>query len=310
MRALLIALLVLSPITLTLADDAVEKKGQVNYWLSKLADDDAQVQKQAAAELRKIGKEAVPALREAARDKSATDDLRARADAVLKGIEEDASAQADPKPVDVLPPPEESPLRPGARFRVPPPPRNFADARAQAEARARNFALPAAPGAAFARSFDRNFTTTANGRTISIRENNESITVTTTEDIQGRTVTRITQAKNAESLKRDHPEAFRVYEQYKTRLGPRLQRTVPPINIPPRALAPLDELDVPAPDREQIDKALADAMAQANRALANHRMLMEQHGRTIRDHQKMIEDLRHQALMELERQFRGEAEDR
>src|SRR5687767_12631 len=166
MRALLIVLLVLSPITLTRADDAVEKKGQVNYWLSKLGDDNAQVQKQAAAELRKIGKDAAPALREAARDKSAAEDLRARAEAVLKGIEEDAFAQADPKPVDVLPPPEESPLRPGARFRVPPPPRNFADARAQAEARARAFALPA-PGAAFARSFDRNFTTTANGRTIS-----------------------------------------------------------------------------------------------------------------------------------------------
>ena len=316
MRALLIApLLIVFPLFTVSADDAAEKKdAQVNYWIPKLGDADAKVRQQSAETLRKIGPGASAALRRLAHDADTAADVRTRAEDVLRGIEEDA-AQADNKPLDVLPPPEQRQSRPQVRIRGFGADPDLAAARAQALAHAQANMLQArARAEAFAGPggrFQRNFTATEDGRTVTVRESDLGITVTTTQEVDGKRVTRVAQARNVESLKRDHPEAFRVYEQYKDQMQAppaRWNRPGAPLALPP--MQGLFDLDLPEAQRKEIERALNDAMAQANEALAGQMKLMDQHRRMMLDQRKVLEDLRKQMMDQMFNADRDAREDR
>jgi hypothetical protein len=295
MRRAFIPLLILAITPAVLADDAQDKKNdtrpQITYWVEKLADEEPKVRLQAAEELRKIGKDALPALNQATRNKDP--EVATRAAATLKQIEQDAAARPDG--IDVLPPPQDNAVAGGR-----------AGGRAGAlRLRARPDGIRIepmpAPGAlapdlqgwaGAAQVFTRNLVVTENGRTVRIQEDNDGIAVTTTENLSGKLVTRVAKAKNLESLKKEHPEAARLYEQYANRMRARIGPLTPQMLTPP---ARLGQLDLPDAQRQQIE----DAFAQAQRAMADHRDLIEKRRQLFKEQLKEAEEIRRQAIEEI-----------
>jgi HEAT repeats len=264
-----------------------DRSARVDYWVEKLGDEDPKIRLAAAEELRKIGNDAVPALNQAARSKDP--EVRTRAAATLKQIEQDAAGKPDG--VDVLPPPQDNPGNGrGMRLgRVPAAGGDFA---------AGGFAGGAAVGrfgdGGF-QTFNRNLVVTENGRTVRIQEDNDGITVTITEMIGGKTVTRASKAKDVESLKKEHPEAAKIYEQYASRMQLRMNHVLTPQMLAPPAR--LGGLDLPPAQRQEIE----DAYAEARRALEEHRKAIEQHRQVVEDQLKAAEEIRRQAIEEIYR---------
>ena len=278
MRLTVLALLLVAAASAP-ADDV---DPQVSYWIGKLDDADEKVREQAADALRKLGRAALPALRRAGAD--AEPELRVRAESLADEIERQAPAK--PQTVDVLPPPEDSRrvVPPHVRFRFP-----------QVDAGAGRFGGGAGV-------FVRHFVITENGRTIRIHESSDAISVSVTDRVDGRVITKVSKARDVEALEREHPEAHELYERYAARMRIQVPRLTPGPIAPPEGLG-LAEL--PEADRLQVERMMAEARA----AMERHRALLGQHRRIVERHREAVEEMRRQAVEEVER-IRRELEER
>jgi hypothetical protein len=130
-----------------------------------------------------------------------------------------------------------------------------------------------------------------NGRTVNILENNDGITITTTENQGGKTINKVFKSKDKDALKAQHPEAFELFEKYTARVNVRQFR---PMLVPPGGF---DRLDLADMHRDQIDRAFA----QARQSMVDQRKLMDRQRDMMLEHRKLVEELRKQAMEEIER---------
>ena len=78
-----------------------------------------------------------------------------------------------------------------------------------------------------------------NGRSIKINEDNNGIKISVTEPVNGKEETKNYEAKNAEELKKKHPEAHKLYEKHAAKMGGAnivVQAGGVPVQLPRRVL--------------------------------------------------------------------------
>jgi hypothetical protein len=160
-------------------------QADVPALIQQLADDAPRTRDLASVQLRKLGREPIPALREAL--KSDDPEVASRAKAIIKGIEEDA----DPRkpmyaPRELVPPREWGPNQIGV---APPLQQLFQTAR-------------------------RDVIVNDNGRMIRITEGVDGITILSRDTRDGRDQVKITRAATAEELQREHPAEYLLYARY------------------------------------------------------------------------------------------------
>ncbi|HSI34308.1 MAG TPA: hypothetical protein VK986_12025, partial [Tepidisphaeraceae bacterium] len=197
-----------------------DRKAELADLIAKLGHDDPKVRQDATDALRKIGKDALPALKEA---KGSEDlEVSSRAEALLKKIDEDSK----PKPV----------ATPGADFDG-----EFGGIRRNGNVRIMRVgpggnvqvqvnAVAGGAGHAMAISrSDANGVTTVkaqeNDRTVKIVESaDKGIEMSVTEPGKdGKPETKEYKAKDADELKKDHPEAHKHYERFMAGNGAQIQ---------------------------------------------------------------------------------------
>ncbi|HYE19103.1 MAG TPA: hypothetical protein VEA69_11700, partial [Tepidisphaeraceae bacterium] len=197
-----------------------DRKTEVAELIIKLGHDDPKVRQDATDALRKIGKDALPALKEA---KGSEDlEVSSRAEALLKKIDEDSK----PRPA----------ATPGADFDG-----EFGGVRRNGNVRimqvgpggnVRVHVNAVAGGAGHAMAISRsdaNGVTTVkaqeNDRTVKIVESaDKGVEMTVTEPGKdGKPETKEYKAKDADELKKDHPEAHKLYERFMAGNGGQIQ---------------------------------------------------------------------------------------
>jgi hypothetical protein len=175
MRYALILLVGLSTLAFA-AEPAVEEK--IKTLITKLGDDDPKARDSASKELRKIGKDAKAALAEAKKSDDA--EVAARAEAIEKLIEQDAKPKTTVTPAI----PRGRPMMGGVSVRV---------------------STSAGPGGK-----TKNVTVTEPGRVVNITEDKDGVAMQVTEGDE----TKEYKAKDADTLKKEHPEVAAVYDKY------------------------------------------------------------------------------------------------
>ena len=178
---------------------------QIAGLIARLGHEDYQARQQAQDQLRRIGEPALPALREAI--KSTDPEISSRAEALVREIENAAGALA-PDPLEDVPGMAGVFIGPGGRAQV--------QVRIAGAGRVRHIVMREP------------------NRTVTLHENVEGIRLTVSEpDRTGKLETREYKAKTPEQLKKEHPEAFTIYEQM-TNMGAMRIRAIPPRMMPPR----------------------------------------------------------------------------
>ena len=218
--------------------DLVRQLGAVDY----------QSRDQATTALEKLGKDAVPALREAA--KSEDPEVRSRAEMIIARIEE---AQ-NPKPAPRLDPRQG--LRPGLM-------------------------LPGGRGVAIRMSVNNGNKTvdvTEGDRKIHIAEGPDGIDMSITETRDGKEVTEQYKAKDAEELKKNHPDAHAIYERFAGG-GNRIQLRINGggvMPLRPRRLPVDPDEQVPGPLEQMLnDKQMPQNMREMIRKHMDHMRKMQ-----------------------------------
>jgi len=160
---------------------------RINRLVAQLGEEDFQARLRAGEELLAIGRAALPALREGA--KSTDPEIQTRSESLIKEIEK----------------PREAPAARGGRRRVEemlPGPMEMQQ----------EFRVDVGVGAG------RTVTIRRNNRTTSLVENAGGVALTVTEpDADGKMQTREYKAKNAEELKKEHPEVAGIYDELSRR---------------------------------------------------------------------------------------------
>jgi hypothetical protein len=241
----LIAIAFCSP--LLRADD------QIPALIKQLGDDSPKIREEASLKLRQLGKEALPALEQAAKSKDP--EVAARAHAISRQIDED--------------------LHPRPRF-------NDFDDNNDIPAPRFFRANPNFPGGGNFRiriqtnlnpnQVGREITAVENGKIVTIKESAEEISVSTTQNIEGRQVTKIVTAKSKDALKKEDPDACAMYEKY-TQPGPmRLPSGLSDLRIQPLNTG----------DQAALDNAMKNLLEQHRKLTEERRKLIEQQMRELR----------------------------
>jgi len=153
--------------------------------ITKLGDDDFKTREAATADLRKLGRAALPHIKEAT--KSDNPEIKARAEKLV--------AELDPAPATPV-----APVQPKGEMRI------VGGGMAVRNMRIQVIGGQAAPA-----------NPNANAKSVTIVENKDSLEVTITETIDGKPATKTYKAKDAAELKEKHPDAFKAYEEQKNK---------------------------------------------------------------------------------------------
>lgn len=185
---------------------SAERQAEIDKFVKELGDDNPKVRQEATDKLRKLGKDALPALAQARK----SDDLEVstRAEAISRQIEEDAKPKT----------PTADPNDPfGGKMRL----GRFGGAGGQMQIRINGNVVVGGGGMHVAMSRTeangvKDTTVNENGRTIKIHEEKDgAVTVTLTEpNKEGKDETKEYKAKDLETLKKEHPEGHALYEKY------------------------------------------------------------------------------------------------
>jgi hypothetical protein len=155
--------------------------------IGQLADDAPRTRDLASVHLRQLGRDALPALRDAL--KNPDPEVASRARTIIRGIEDDLDPR---KPAA----PPRDPFLPGLDF-----------------PRERVILQP--PIENHFQAMRRDINVVDRGRVVRITQDLDGIIVTIRETTgDGRALTRITQAKDAASLQRENPDAYALYARY------------------------------------------------------------------------------------------------
>lgn len=163
------------------AGPTTQPAAEVPALIRQLGDDDFQKREAASQSLRQIGKDALPALRQAQTDPNP--EVQSRADSLIKEIEE---------------PPAPKPLRDDGMLVFP----------------GGNVRMQLQMGVNGMAGGNRTMMVVENGKRTSIVENADGIKMTLTEpDKDGKPVERTVEAKNADELKKLDPDAWATYDR-------------------------------------------------------------------------------------------------
>jgi hypothetical protein len=166
---------------------ATKPADRIAQLVGQLGAEDFQTREQASEELRKLGRSALPALKEAA--KSEDPEVQQRAQAIIARIEKG-------EPTDLA----------NRDWRALPGPWGLVGGH-------RNVRVTVVDGV-------KTIDAQENGRKIRITEDANGIDMTITENRDGKEVSEQFQAKDAEELKKNHPNAHEVYQRYAGGAGP------------------------------------------------------------------------------------------
>jgi hypothetical protein len=287
-------------------------EGEVPALVAKLGDDSPKVREDASQKLRQLGAAAVPALTEA--QTSADPEVATRAQAILRGIDEDRRPKASRDPG----------RDPGVGYNKLRLQRHAADVVARPGV--------AAKAVSVARNADGTTTrvTTVNDgdQRVTIREDTAGVAVTTTKTVDGKDVESTVKAKDRAALKAEHPGAFALVEKH-TRQVVQVRGA-----MGGGAAFEFDHLN-PA-DRGQVDAAVGEArklaeelrrnleadglidartqlelqraLDQARQNADQHRKVMEEQMRAARQQLEAAKRQHQQQVEEIKRQQREQGE--
>lgn len=204
--AILAACLLVAPLAQADSPAPAPVKDDIPTLIKQLGDDNPKTRDQASQNLRHLGKDALPALSEAA--KSDDPEVRQRAQVISGQIDE-----------DLHPKPKVDPNVPDGIFGGGPGGGGFALGGGNGQVQIHiTSTVMNGNGRSVSVSKTNNGTvkeTTVkeDGKTTKIREDANGIAVTITEMKDGKEVSETTKAKDKDSLKKDNPKVFEVYEK-------------------------------------------------------------------------------------------------
>lgn len=185
----------LPPTTAPTTQPAVDS-ARIGALIEQLGAEDFAARERASEDLRKIGKPALPALKQAARHPDP--EVQTRAAELARGIEN------PPKPKQ--PAVALQPFGRAHHLNL----NGAGQVRIQVQANGVNQNQQVITII----NNTRDINVTENNKSVRIHEDGESLKITVTEKIDGKDVTREYKAKNAEELKKNDPEGYKVYEKY------------------------------------------------------------------------------------------------
>ena len=242
-------------ISIALCSSLVRADDQIPALIKQLGDDSPKIREEASQKLRQVGKEALPALEQAARSKDP--EVAARAHAISRQIDEDLHPRPRFNDFD-----DNNDIPAPRFFRANP---NFPGGGGSFRIRIQTNLNPNQVG--------REITAVENGKIVTIKESPEEISVSTTQNVEGRQVTKIVTAKNKEALKKEDPDACAMYEKY-TQPGPmRLPSGLGDLRIQP--FNPTDQA--------ALDNAMKNLLEQHHKLTEERRKLIEQQMRNLRE---------------------------
>lgn len=210
--ALLIAALVLSMLPVPArAEEAPPKApatqptaADIPSLVGNLGHDNPKTREQASIALRKLGKEALPALAKA--KESDDPEVSTRAEAISKQIEEDLNPKPQP-PVDPF-----GPMVGPGQIRI----NGLAGGGGIiVGGNGVGGAVMSVRVVANGNDNSKSITVKENDRAVNIEENKDGIKMTVTQpDKDGKQETKEYKAKDADTLKKEHPDAYEIYEKY------------------------------------------------------------------------------------------------
>jgi hypothetical protein len=249
-----------------------ERAQQIDDWVRQLDSNQFSQRHEASQQLESVGSEAIPALAAAAvgtsrevtlrsldilRKHFGRDDqvLRAAAQAALEKIAASDHASAAQRAKDILDPPPPPAAAPGIRFALP---QIQIQMNAVAGNQARRIQI---------KNGVKQTDITDGDRQIKIVDNpGGSIQLEVTEKKDGKQTTEKYEAKNADDLKKNHPEAHQLYQKYSQQMGPvvRIQAAqAQPGGVPANPAAPAP----PANRAHQMRKMAATQLQHARRMI-------------------------------------------
>ncbi len=173
----------------------------ITALIKRLGDDDFRVREEATEELFKCGKPALPELTKAVENENP--EIQLRAQTLITRIE----AASKPAVADV------GPNNPN-NIRIN---RGMMNGRAQVQFNGRMVVANGGQVSRISVSTNNGIKTVdadENGVQVSIKESPDGIDMSITRPVDGKPVTEDIKAKDAEELKKDNPEAFKLYEKY------------------------------------------------------------------------------------------------
>jgi hypothetical protein len=183
------------PSTAPATRPSAEVQQRIDQLITQLGDPKYAVRDAATEELKKLGAVALSQLRDAV--KNPDPEIAARAEYVLRDIEEQTNPKAasadDPTAGPI-------PWRQGAQIQG-------------------GGIVVRLGGIHVAGQGARQVVINENGKQIRIVEDPQGITVTITEEKDGKPVTQEYKAKNADELKKNHPEIHKIYEKHAPKGG-------------------------------------------------------------------------------------------
>jgi hypothetical protein len=195
------------------AGERAPTKDDVPALIKQLGDDDPKTRDRASQQLRKVGKDALPALAEAAKD-NPDPEVVSRAQSVTRQIDEDLHPKPKAQPQDPFAPN-------GARIRIG---GNVGGGAvfgggngnvqimitsSTVHANGKSVSITNRNGVV-----TKETTVTQGDDTIKIKEDADGIAVTTTQKKDDKETTETVKAKDAETLKKEHPKAFELFEKH------------------------------------------------------------------------------------------------
>jgi hypothetical protein len=245
-------------IAIALCSSLVRADDQIPALVKQLGDDSPKIREEASQKLRQLGKEALPALEQATKSKDP--EVAARAHAISRQIDEDLHPKPRFNDFD-----DNGDIPAPRFFRANP---NFPGGGGSFRIRIQTNLNPNQVG--------REITAVENGKIVTIKESPEEISVSTTQNVEGRQVTKTVTAKTKEALKKEDPDAYAMYEKY-TQPGPmRLPSGLGDLKIQP-----------PNPgDQAALDNAMKNLLEQHRKLAEERRKLIEQQMRQRLDEQQ------------------------
>jgi hypothetical protein len=249
---------------------AVEKapsNEDVPKLIKQLGDDDPKLRDQASRQLRKVGKDALPALAEAAKD-NADPEVVSRAQSVTRQIDDDLHPKPRPQAQDPFAPR----IRIGGNVGGGGGGAVFGGGNGNVQimitsstvnAHGKSVSITNRNGVT-----TKETTVTDGDSTIKIKEDADGIAVTTTDKKDGKETTETVKAKDADTLKKENPKAFELYEkhakdaQVKIDVGGNNFR----LNVGGANAGAIDDKQIRA-RLEQAKKQVEEARKQAEKAL-------------------------------------------